>query len=69
MEKILEQIASMLFEFWKFDMMIYSQWWLYLPLCIPAFVYTVFFICKWSIITAPIWLPFSIILKSLNSRT
>lgn len=68
MEKIFEQIVQMLFEFWKFDMMIYSQWWMYAPFLIPVLFYTVFFIMKWSIITAPVWLPFSIIVRSLRKQ-
>lgn len=68
MEKISEQIAQMLFEFWKFDMMVYSEVWLYIPLLIPSILYTMFFMAKWSIITAPIWLPFSIILRSLKNN-
>ena len=68
MEKIFEQIVQMLFEFWKFDMMVYSQWWLYAPLLIPAIFYTIFFMLKWSIITAPVWLPLSIVFKSFNCR-
>lgn len=67
-QEIIEQIAQMLFEFWKFDMMIYSQWWMYAPFLIPVLFYTVFFIMKWSIITAPVWLPFSIIVRSLRKQ-
>lgn len=67
-QEIIDQIAQMLFEFWKFDMMIYSQWWMYAPLLIPVLFYTVFFMMKWSIITAPVWLPFSIIFRSLRKQ-
>jgi len=67
-QNITDQIAQMLFEFWKFDMMIYSQWWMYAPLLIPVLLYTVFFMMKWSIITAPVWLPFFIIFRSLRKQ-
>jgi hypothetical protein len=61
--KISESIAQILFDFWKFDMWVYSQWWLYAPLLIPFVFYTAFFFSKWAIITAPIWIPIRAILS------
>jgi hypothetical protein len=56
---------STLLSFWLFDIWVFSQWWLYAPLLIPAFFYTIFFFIKWIVLTAPIWLPISLAVKGL----
>jgi hypothetical protein len=38
-------------------MWVFSQWWLYAPLGIPFIGYLMFFLFKWAIISAPIWIP------------
>ena len=64
MNEIAQQIAQILFDFWKFDMWVYSQWWLYAPLLIPAIFYSLFLTLKWAIITAPIWIPIRAMLSN-----
>ena len=54
----LDVLFSTLISFFQYDIMVFSQWWLY-PLILPFFFYLVFFIFKWVILTAPIWIPLS----------
>jgi hypothetical protein len=61
---MLETILQTILGFWQFDMWVYSQWWTYAFLLIPAIFYTIFFVLKWTIITLPLWLPFYIIFSN-----
>ena len=65
METIIDTLTSL----WLFDIWVFSQWWLYVPLLIPALVYLAFFFVKWVVITAPIWLPLLIIIKAFHPDT
>lgn len=64
----MNEVLHILLELWKFDLWIYSQWWLYAPLLIPACFYTGFFFLKWTIITAPVWLPFAYIFGAFHEK-
>ena len=60
-----------LFEMLKTDIGLYDHWWMWAPMAIPAFCYTIFFLLKWFLVMAPVWIPFSIIfapLKRLNLK-
>lgn len=54
-------MRSMLFDLWVF-----SQWWLYAPLCIPFLAYLLFFVAKWWLLTMPFWLPVRCALGARN---
>jgi hypothetical protein len=62
--EIFEAYVKILYRLWVFDVNIMSNPWMYIPLLIPIIFYLIFFIIKWSILTAPIWLPFRIIIRS-----
>ena len=49
-------------SFFQFDIMVFSQWWLYAPFFIPCVFYMMFFFLKWTILFSPIWLPLRLIL-------
>lgn len=53
----MERIATLLIEQYEYDLAVLSQPWMYWCLLIPAIAYTAFFIIKWSVLTAPVWLP------------
>jgi hypothetical protein len=40
-----------------YDMGVFSQSWMYYPLMIPAGVYFIFFMFKWTVLTAPVTVP------------
>jgi phosphate/sulfate permease len=65
---MINEIIKTLFELWKYDVEIFSEWWLYAPVLIPAMAYLLFFFLKWTVLTAPIWLPFYIVLNCFRKN-
>lgn len=66
MEKIFERYFEILLKCFEYDITVYStNMWMYWWACIPAFAYTVFFFVKWTVLTTPIWMPLSMILRGL----
>ena len=53
-------ILETLTRLWLYDVWVFSRWWLYVFFL--WMFYLPFFFLKWMILTAPVWLPFSIIL-------
>jgi hypothetical protein len=53
--EILLAYVNFLWATFQVDIWVFSQWWAYAFLCIPALGYLIFFTMKWSIITMPIW--------------
>lgn len=64
----MNDIADTLIRLWKYDIEVLSHPWMYIPLCMPAAVYIVFFFMKWAVLTAPLWLPPTIILSCLRKN-
>ena len=63
------EILNVLQQLYLFDIWVFSQWWLYVPLLIPAIFYMAFFIVKWMVLTLPIWYPIIIIIKAIKTKT
>lgn len=63
-EELIENYLEFLWLTFMYDVSVFSQGWLYWWLLIPAFVYFVFFICKWSILLLPMYGPLIIICKT-----
>jgi len=67
MEKLFQEYLEILMACFKFDVAVYSEkMWMYWLLCIPAFFYTMFFILKWYVLTAPMWLPIAMVARSIR---
>ena len=66
MHEILEKYLQLLWKCFEFDINVFSQVWLYAWILIPAFCYLIFFFVKWAVLTAPIWLPFSLIIGTFK---
>ena len=62
----MDEIAKVLIEQWKYDIEVMSQPWMYWTLLVPAVVYFMFFMLKWTFITAPAWLPIAIIVSAFR---
>lgn len=62
----MNDLTQTLYDLWKYDIEVFSKGWLYYWLCIPAIAYTTFFFLKWTVITAPVWLPIRIIAKAFT---
>lgn len=65
MNEMLNEICQILLSCWKWDIWWYSQPWVYYPLFIPAVCYIPFMLIKWTLLTCPLWLPVTIIIKSI----
>jgi hypothetical protein len=61
---ILTTIAATLLSFYQFDLMVFSQWWLYVFI-LPVILYLPFFLIKWVVLTAPLWLPVHLMFNGL----
>ena len=66
---ILQQYLILLLDCFKFDISVFSNVWLYVPLCIPAMIYCGFFFLKWLILTAPLWLPVAICAGAIRGNS
>jgi hypothetical protein len=64
--EILQKYLELLWSCFEYDIHIFSQTWIYAWILIPAMCYTAFFMVKWVVLTAPIWLPFTIITHNLR---
>lgn len=62
----MEQITQTLIRLWLFDVDVLSQPWMYWWLCIPALFYFAFFCFKWMLLTAPAWLPVTLIVGAFR---
>lgn len=62
LEEIFEAYLNLLWNCFQFDVHVFSEPWMYIVLLIPATFYLAFFIIKWIVLTAPVWLPFKIII-------
>lgn len=64
MKELFLEYLQLLMACFKYDVEVYSNnMWMYYLACIPAFFYTMFFMAKWAVLTAPFWLPVSMITK------
>lgn len=64
----MDQILQILIEQYEYDIMVMSQPWMYYWLMIPIILYVGFFFIKWTVLTAPLWLPFKVIIDSGKRR-
>jgi hypothetical protein len=64
--QLLAEYLRWLSQIFTGDLHVFGQWWLYAPLLIPFFFYTIFFLAKWVLITLPIWLPLKLAFSPLR---
>ncbi len=64
---IFEKYINLLWQCFEYDVDVFSKWWMYAILVIPAIAYFVFFLFKWFVLTAPIWIPLNIGIKGLGN--
>ena len=67
MHPIFEKYFEILLGMFQYDMEIMSKPWMIYTI-VPIVGYLVFFFVKWAVLTAPIWMPFTIILSALRVR-
>ena len=59
----MEMLLNKLAELWLQDIEIFSQPYMYWWLFIPFLIYFSFFVCKWCILTLPVWLPMVLVVS------
>ena len=62
----MNEYLEILLDQFRWDLAVFSKPWLYWPLLIPAAGYFTFFLLKWTVLTAPIWLPIKLIIAPLK---
>ena len=62
----MESILNTLLSWYTFDLWVFTQWWVY-AFILPIVFYLPFFLLKWAIVTAPIWLPLRLMLNGIVS--
>jgi len=67
MNPIIEKYLALLLELFMYDIEVMSQPWMYYSV-LPIVGYVIFFFFKWAVLTAPIWMPFSVILGTARAR-
>lgn len=66
MIQLIETYFTILLNQFQYDVSVYSNnMWMYYWVCVPAFFYTVFFLIKWTVLTAPMWMPFRMIVSGI----
>lgn len=68
MHPIFEKYFEILLEIFQNDLAIMSKPWMIYTV-IPIIGYVIFFFIKWIVLTAPMWLPFSIIVGAAKTNT
>ena len=53
----MDRIADLLIEQFEYDVAVMSEPWMYYYVLVPIALYVAFFFAKWSVLTAPAWLP------------
>ena len=66
MHPIFEKYLNLLLELFQYDINVMSQPWMYY-FVLPIIGYLIFFFIKWAVLTAPVWLPFSIIVGAVRT--
>lgn len=62
--EVLTSYLNILWNSFQWDIHYFSQAWMYY-FVFPIIGYLIFFFVKWTILTAPIWLPFRIIIHGI----
>jgi len=65
MNPLINNLVEMLIQMFLYDLEVMSNKWMYIPLFIPIWFYVCFFLLKWSILLASLWLPLRL---AFNSR-
>ena len=53
--ELYQNYLGLLWSAFQYDIEVFSQWWMYSHLLIPASAYLGFFIVKWIVLLFPVW--------------
>ena len=66
LEQLFNSYLQLLWDAFQYDIEIFSSGWIYYWILIPAFFYFIFFILKWVVLTAPLWVPINMISRGFK---
>jgi hypothetical protein len=64
----MDRIFEILIQQYEYDVNAMSQPWMYWVLFIPILLYMTFFICKWVVLTAPVWIPIVLVVQAFRKK-
>jgi hypothetical protein len=64
---MLDKLITILVNLWIYDLEVLTKPWV-LYTIIPAILYVCLMLCKWLIITIPVWLPFAMIIDAFGGK-
>jgi magnesium-transporting ATPase (P-type) len=59
--EIANEYINLLWRAFQSDLDILSNWWMWAALLIPAVLYILFMVVKWTILLFPIWMPLNLL--------
>lgn len=57
----MSELLQLYIDLLKWDIAVMSQPWMYACFFIPIFCFIPFFLMKWALLSAPLWLPIGLI--------
>lgn len=67
MHPIYQKYLEILLQQFQYDMDVMSQPWMYYTV-VPIISYLVFYFVKWATLTAPLWVPFWMVINSMKGK-
>ena len=64
--ELFHKYLGLIWRCFEYDIHIYTRWWMYAFILVPAIGYTIFFFLKWVILFAPIWYPLYLIMNGVE---
>lgn len=65
---MMDRVIEIMIKQWEYDISVMSQPWMYYWLLVPITFYVAFFFVKWSVLTAPLWMPIYMIAKGFQRQ-
>jgi hypothetical protein len=66
MKELFYKYLNILYDYFLYDISVFSNWWMYAPLLIPAILYLIFCLFKWSFLLIPIWMPIRLAISGIS---
>lgn len=64
----MNDLLQLYIDLLKWDIAVMSQPWMYVWFFIPIIAFIPFFLIKWTLLTAPIWLPVGWIMTAISKK-
>jgi hypothetical protein len=64
----MNELLQIYIELLKWDIAVMSQPWMYVWFFVPIICFIPFFLVKWTLLTAPIWLPIGWAMTAISKK-